>query len=817
MCENIKDVKYIETYGRIESLPMLALRGLSVFPEMTMNFDVERGISVNAINKSNAGTRLIFLVTQKDILKETPGREDLYTIGTICILKQFIRTQSGGMRVMVEGKCRARLLNIKNEDGYFQAEVCALPVNPMTNVSPKVSAYIRQALNLYEDYSALTGNNITESIISLAVQDNPGYVADYIAQNMFLKHTEKQLILETLQPVKRLQLVINIIARENEILTIEQDINQKLHEQFSKAQKENILREQMRIIKAELGEDDENSEIDTYREKIYALNLQEDVEKKLIKETERLSKQSFGSAESSVIRSYLDVCLELPWNKKTQERLNISAVRKILDEDHFGLDKVKERIIEFLAVKQLAPDIKSSILCFVGPPGVGKTSIAISIAKAMNRKLARMSLGGVHDEAEIRGHRKTYVGAMPGRIINAVTQSGSMNPLILLDEIDKLGLDHRGDPASALLEALDPEQNATFRDHYLEIPFDLSDVFFITTANTTDTIPRPLLDRMEIIELTSYTDEEKLQIAKNYLFPKQRRKHGMNGRQLRLNDDVIRDIIAGYTKESGVRQLEREIAAVCRKAAALIAGGVVKSVNPKTNDLEKLLGVRKYKTDELNNKDEIGVVRGLAWTSVGGEILDVEVSILEGSGKLELTGNLGNVMKESAQTAVSYIRSRANILGIDPDFYKKKDIHIHFPEGAVPKDGPSAGITIATAVISALAEKPVKKDIAMTGEITLRGRILPIGGLKEKTMAALRSGIRTVIIPFGNEHDLEEIDQTVRRALNFIVAENIDDILDIVMDFSHIPVKQDNVENNLESGIFQHPNEQRKPSPIIRQ
>lgn len=815
MCEQVNNINTMDNFGRIEYMPMIALRGLTVFPEMTVNFDVEREISMHAINEANSGTRLIFLVAQKDILKEAPDAEDVYSVGTICLLKQFIRTQNGTMRVMVEGKCRARLVSVLEKNEYLQAEVIQLPNNTPKNNTPKISAYIRQAINLYEDYTSLIGSSTPESIISLSMRDNPGYIADYIAQNMFIKHTDKQLVLETLPQIKRLQLVINIVAHENEVLNIEQDINQKLHEQFSRAQKENILREQLRIIKSELGGDDEESEIDSYREKILALDLSKDIEKKLIKETERLAKQPFGSAEASVIRSYLDTCIGLPWNIKTQEHLNITSVRKILDEDHFGLTAVKNRILEYLAVKQLAPDMKSFILCLVGPPGVGKTSIAISIAKAMNRNLARMSLGGVHDEAEIRGHRKTYVGAMPGRIINAISQAKSMNPLILLDEIDKLGMDHRGDPASALLEALDPEQNATFRDNFLEIPFDLSDVFFITTANTIDTIPRPLLDRMEVIELTSYTDEEKLQIAKNYLFPNQRKKHGLNGRQLRLSDDVIRDIIAGYTKESGVRQLERELAAVCRKTAAMIAEGKAKSVIPKTSTIEELLGVRKFKAENISGRNEIGVVNGLAWTSVGGEILEVEVNILEGSGKLELTGNLGNVMKESAQAAVSYIRSRADVLGIDPDFYKKKDIHIHFPEGAIPKDGPSAGITIATAVISALTGKPVRKDIAMTGEITLRGRILPIGGLKEKTMAALRSGIKTVIIPRDNERDLEEIDQTVRRSLNFIITSHVDDILAVVMD---IPAHNNTTAtNDIDGSVFPHISDNRNTTVPIRQ
>jgi len=548
----------------------------------------------------------------------------------------------------------------------------------------------------------------------------------------------------------------------------------------------------MKVLQSELNEGftDEANELQMYREQIVALKLSDDIEMKILKEVDKLEKQSFGSAESSVIRNYLDTCLELPWNKTTKERIDITRARKILDTDHFGLDKVKERIVEFLAVRQLSPEIKGAIICLVGPPGVGKTSVAISVARALNRKLARLSLGGVHDEAEIRGHRKTYIGAMPGRIIASLKQAGSRNPLIVLDEIDKLGRDHRGDPASALLEALDPEQNATFRDNYMEVPFDLSEVMFITTANTTDTIPKPLLDRMEIIELTSYTDVEKLAIAKQYLIPKQRKKHGLKGRQLSFADNAVLEIISSYTRESGVRLLEREIAAVCRKAAARIASDELTSVKLGIDMLDDFLGVRKYKPETVSHGFEIGIANGLAWTTTGGSVLEVEVNVLLGTGKLELTGNLGDVMKESAQAAVSYIRSRAEKLDISPEFYKTHDIHIHFPEGAIPKDGPSAGITICIATISALSGAPARRDIAMTGEITLRGRILRVGGLKEKTMAALRAGIKTVLIPAENEPDLDEIDQIVRRDLNFITTDNIDDILNIALDFSAVDKKE---------------------------
>ena len=552
-----------------------------------------------------------------------------------------------------------------------------------------------------------------------------------------------------------------------------------MREQLTRSQRDYVLREQMKVIQQELGEDGAggDNELAEYRQRIAGAKLPREVAEKLNKEVGRLEKQPFGSAEASVIRGYLDTVLELPWGKKTKERVDVAAARKVLDADHFGLDKVKERILEFLAVKQLAPQLRGQILCLVGPPGVGKTSIAMSMARALNRKLARISLGGVHDEAEIRGHRKTYVGAMPGRIIAAVRQAGTCNPLLLLDEIDKLGNDQRGDPASALLEVLDAEQNSTFRDHYLEVPFDLSDVLFITTANTLDTIPRPLLDRMEVIELTSYTDEEKLQIAKRHLLPRERKRHGLRAGQLKLTDDAIREVIRGYTRESGVRILERRLAALCRKAAMRVVSDGVKSVHVTGDNVEEYLGVRRYHPERLPRTEQVGVVNGLAWTSVGGEILEVEAAVVPGTGKVELTGNLGDVMKESAHAALSYIRGRAAALGLPEDFYQKKDIHVHFPEGAVPKDGPSAGIAITTAMVSALTGAPVRREIAMTGEVTLRGRVLPIGGLKEKTMAAYRSGIKTVFLPADNLPDLEDIDPTVRAALRFVPVEQVDTVL----------------------------------------
>ena len=779
-----------------EFLPLLALRGLSVFPNMLLNFDVERAMSTGALEAASNGDRKIFLLAQKDISKETPGQRDLHRIGTISYIKQVLKIPGGGMKVLVEGKCRARLISMHEEKTYLVAEVEPLAEEIVQQRSAKVEALMRKSINLFDTYAALSPGIAKETVLNLFVITDPGRLSDFIIQNIYSKPDSKQLILETIEPVKRLEAINDLLAREIEVLAIERQIDSKLRAKLESNHRDHVLREQMRVIQTELGDglSEEATELQMYRKQIIALKLDDKIELKILKEVDKLEKQTFGSAESSVIRNYLDTCLELPWNKKTKERIDIGRARKILDTDHFGLVKVKERILEFLAVRQLSPHIKGAIICLVGPPGVGKTSVGISVARALNRKLARLSLGGVHDEAEIRGHRKTYIGAMPGRIISALKQAGSANPLMLLDEIDKLGRDHRVDPASALLEALDPEQNMTFRDNYLEVPFDLSEVMFITTANTTDTIPRPLLDRMEVIELTSYTDVEKLEIAKRHLVTKQRKKHGISANRLRFGDDAILEIISAYTRESGVRILEREIAAVCRKTAAKLASGELKSVTLHADMLEEYLGVRKYNRETIAQGVEIGIANGLAWTSTGGSVLEVEVNVLTGTGKLELTGNLGEVMKESAQAAISYIRSRSAKLNIPSDFYATHDIHIHFPEGAIPKDGPSAGVTMCIAAISALNGTPVRRDIAMTGEITLRGRILRIGGLKEKTMAALRAGVKTVIIPADNEPDLDDIDQLVRRELNFITTDSIDEILDVVLDFSYndknVPLEQ---------------------------
>lgn len=769
-------------FEQSREMPMMALRGLTVFPDMLLNFDVERSMSIASLNLAMSEDQIIFLTAQRDITTDMPTPDDVYAVGTVCRIKQMMK-QPGNrtIRVMVEGLARGVIASVAESTPGFTAVIDPLP-DVAERSTARVEALIRHCCNLFDDYVHASGNLAPEAIISILGSTNPTFVADFIAQHVYLRLEDKQELLEELRPSRRLAKLANMLDREIRVLTLQHNLEEAAQERVNQAQQEYLLREQMKVIQSELGEtDDSTQELDEYRTKIQALQLPQDSEERLLKEVNRLRKQPFGSSEASVIRNYLDVCLEIPWNVRTKETLDIRQARKLLDEDHFGMEKVKERVIEALSVRQLAPDAKGGVLCLVGPPGTGKTSIAMSIARATNRKLARISLGGVHDEAEIRGHRKTYVGAMPGRIVSGLQTAGSMNPVMVLDEIDKLGSDYRGDPSAALLEVLDAEQNSHFRDNFLEIPIDFSDIFFITTANTTQTIPRALLDRMEVIELSSYTDEEKLQIARQHLLPKQRKKHGLRPMQLRISDDAIREIIALYTRESGVRVLERELAAICRKTAKRISLGECKSVQLRAGGVSAYLGPARFQQEKVYAQDEVGLVRGLAWTSVGGEVLDVEVGVVDGSGKLELTGNLGDVMKESAKAAITYIRSRAQLLGIDPEFYTNKDIHIHFPEGAVPKDGPSAGITICIAVISALTNTPVRRDLAMTGEITLRGRILPIGGLKEKTMAALRTGITTVIIPSENEKDLDEIDQTVRSSLNFITTDHVDKILDVAL------------------------------------
>ena len=762
-------------------LPLLPLRGLIVFPQMLLTFDVERPASLAAINAANRGDHLIFLSAQKDIAVDVPQEKDIYSVGTVCRIRQQLRGGHAGCRLMVEGLYRAHAVSMDTDSNGYSAVLEPLDDKPERISSARREALLRNCLTLFNEYLHMNQDMMNEQLLNVLANPDADYVTYYIAQNVRVNVAARQAVLEEQSLSRRLMQLGRLLQNELHILSIEQELNEATQEAMERNQREYYLREEMKIIQSELGEDMSSDDFGEYRRKIEALPVKDEVREKLLKELARLQKQPFGSSESAVLRGYLDTVLELPWGVKTEETLDLKKARKILDEDHFGLEKVKERILEYLAVRQLSPELKGGLLCLVGPPGTGKTSIAMSIARATNRKLVRLSLGGVHDEAEIRGHRKTYIGSMPGRIMNGIAQAKSCNPLMVLDEIDKLGADYRGDPSAALLEVLDGEQNGTFRDHFLEIPFDLSEVFFITTANTIDTIPRPLLDRMEVIELSSYTDEEKLQIAKRHLLPKQRKKHGLKAAQLRVGDEAIREIIASYTRESGVRRLERELASLCRKAAGQIAEGKCRSLTVKPERLEELLGPVKFKRDEMRRQDEVGLVRGLAYTSVGGEVLDVEVAVLEGTGKLELTGNLGDVMKESAHAAVSFIRSRSEQLGIDPEFYRNKDIHIHFPEGAVPKDGPSAGITVTVALISALTGTPVRHDVAMTGEITLRGRVLPIGGLREKTMAALRAGVHTVIIPEDNVSDLAEIDQTVRAALHFVSTDRVDKILDVAL------------------------------------
>ena len=762
-------------------MPVLALRGLAVFPEQTVHFDVGRVKSALALDEAMKGDQMLLLIPQKNIVEDDPGYSGLFAIGTVVKVKQILKAQNDNIRVLVTGLRRAKITEMLQTAPFLSAMVESVP-EIQAKDTLQSRALRREANALYAAYSELIDHPPQSVQLRLLASDDCGYIADSIAQNSGLDYRDKAKLLCQMNPVRRLESVIKLLKQEIEMLRLESNIQERTRAIIDQEQKDYYLREQMKAIREELGEGDDINEFAEYEKGILLLNLPEDSETKLMKDLARLKKQPFGSSEGAVLRNYLDTVLELPWNKSTKERVDVETARKILNKDHYGLEKVKERILETIAVRQMAPEMPPQILCLVGPPGVGKTSVAYSIARSLNRKMARIALGGVHDEADIRGHRKTYVGAMPGRILAAMTQAGSNNPILLLDEVDKMGSDHRGDPSAALLEVLDGEQNKTYRDHYLEIPFDLSNVMFITTANTLDTIPRPLLDRMEVIELNSYTDEEKLMIAKNHLIPKQIDKHGLKKSQLRITDDGIREIIRCYTRESGVRNLERAFAEICRKTAMqLLANEEMKRVQITERNVEKFLGVRKFLPDKMAKADQVGLVTGLAWTSVGGETLEVEVNVMDGSGKLELTGNLGDVMKESVHAAISYIRANSGELGVPSDFYKTKDIHVHFPAGAVPKDGPSAGVTVCTAIVSALTGQTVRRDVAMTGEISLRGRVLPIGGMKEKTMAALRYGIHTVIIPKDNERDLEEIDQNVRNALHFVVAETVDTVLDTAL------------------------------------
>ena len=762
-------------------MPVLALRGLVVFPRQTVHFDVAREKSVKALEAAMERDQLIFLVPQKSIIDDDPGADQLYPMGCVAKVKQVLKNGSEVQRVLVHGMYRARISQMEQDTPYLMGRV-EMVQEKSYSLTPKVRAHMRDAQMTFNAYQELMQSNAQALQLKMMASTDPSFIADTLAQFVGFDYPDKCRLLSQLSPTLRLEQAVKLMAGEIEMLTIEMEIQQKARENMEQYNREYYLREQMKVIRQELGEGDLDHDGDIYREKILALHLPEEIEKKLMKDIDRLNKQPFGSQEGAVLRGYLDTVLELPWGKKTKERIDISAARKVLEKDHYGMEKVKQRILETLAVRRMAPEMPPQIICLAGPPGVGKTSIAYSIAKALNRKMARISLGGVRDEAEIRGHRKTYVGAMPGRILNGLIQAGSANPLLLLDEVYKMGMDHRGDPAAALLEVLDAEQNHTYRDHYIEVPVDLSDVLFITTANDLGSIPRPLLDRMEVIELDSYTDEEKLMIAKNHLIPKQLTKHGLKKTQLKISDDAIRSAIDGWTRESGVRNLERVIAKLCRKASlALVEDEELKKITITAKNLSDYLDTRIFQPDELPEEDPVGLVTGLAWTSVGGTTLEVEVNVMEGTGKLELTGNLGQVMQESARAAVSYIRAHARELGVDPEFYKNRDIHIHFPEGAVPKDGPSAGVTVTTAMVSALTGRTVRRDVAMTGEISLRGRVMAIGGLKEKTMAALRHGVSTVVIPAANERDLQDIDQTVRSKLNFVLAKEIGTVLETAL------------------------------------
>ena len=801
----------MSTNEQTQLYPVLALRGLAVFPKQTVHFDVGRDKSVKALEEAMKRDQKILLSPQFDLEIEDPGYEDLAAIGTVGQIKQVLRAPGENTRVLVEGLFRANLKDLTRTSPYLEGHVEAISeVEPVGSAREK--ALCRRAISVYSDYLTLVDHPSQSLLLRLMASQDCGYVADTIAQNSGIEFSDKAEMLELLDPQLRLEWCIHALLEEIQVLKLEDEIQDKTRAEMDQQQRDYYLREQIKVMQDELGDGDDASEIDSYEKDILALKLPEDTEKKLLKDVDRLKKQPFGSSEGAVLRGYLDTVLELPWNVTTKERVDVAAAKRILDKEHFGMEKVKERILETLAVRKMAPEMPPQILCLVGPPGVGKTSVAYSIARSLNRKLARISLGGVRDEADIRGHRKTYVGAMPGRIITALTQAGSMNPVLLLDEVDKMGSDYRGDPSAALLEVLDAEQNKTYRDHYLEIPVDLSNVMFITTANTLDTIPRPLLDRMEVIELGSYTDEEKLMIAKDHLVPKQLEKHGLKKSQLRLSDDAIREIIRCYTRESGVRSLERLLAQICRKAdKMLLDDPELQRVKVTGTNLEDFLGVRKFLPDRLPEGDQVGLVTGLAWTSVGGETLEVEVNVMDGSGKLELTGNLGDVMKESAHAALSYIRANAAKLGVPSDFYKTKDIHVHFPEGAVPKDGPSAGVTVCTAMVSALTGQTVRQDVAMTGEISLRGRVMPIGGLKEKTMAAMRHGIHTVVIPEDNVRDLEEIDQTVRRALTFVPAKTVDTVLETALN------RPQEAAPALLSPIPETAIRKRKPKPGIQQ
>ena len=764
------------------TLPLIPLRGVVGFPAVQLNIEIIRTASLKAFT---AGATMhnarVILVTQKDIAVDDPKAEDLYKIGVVAEIKHVVKNPHGNLSVVFEGISRARITSISEESGFLIATAIAKQDAKNFKSTAQCDAMIYEVKQILEKLKNLHPQFDEDMRIAAEAITSPAYFADFVASSALIDYKNKQTVLEALTVRNRLEKLLVSLEEELMLLECEHDIQKQVREKIDKNQKDYFLREQIKAIQSELGEYEEDDEIKEYEDKIAAAKLPEDIREKLYKEVYKLAKTPFGAAEGSVIRAYLDTCLEYPFGIRSSDAVSVEEARKILNDDHDGLNKVKERILEFVAVKQFAPDLKNQIICLVGPPGVGKTSVAASIARALGRKYARVSLGGMHDEAEIRGHRKTYVGAMPGRIVTALINAKAENPVIVLDEIDKMSSNFRGDPTSALLEVLDPEQNKSFRDNFMEIPVDLSDTLFIATANSYEGIPAPLLDRMEIIELSTYTDTEKLNIAKNHLIPKQMKRNGVNARMFKITDAGILALIKGYTREAGVRNLEREIASLIRKSAKKIAEGEAKSVRITEKNLVDYLGKVKILPEKLETENPVGVVNGLAYTQTGGDLLKVEVAVMQGTGKIELTGSLGDVMKESAKIAHSYVRTVAEKYGINPDFYKDKDVHIHFPEGAVPKDGPSAGVTMVTAIISALGNIPVKRTVAMTGEVTLRGQVLPIGGLKEKTLAAYRAGVCTVLIPEENMRDLDDIDAEAREHLEFIPCNNVAKVLSVAL------------------------------------
>jgi ATP-dependent Lon protease len=762
-----------------DEVPVLPVKDLVVFPSMILPIFVGRSISLKAVEEALGGDKLVLLVAQRDPTTEEPTPEDLYTIGTICQIMRQLRLPDGRLKLLIQGLTKAQVKEYTQDSPFLKARIEVLEDLSVPETSVEIEALIRNVREQSEKILSLKGLDYDDIIAILTSIDDPGQLADIIASNLRFKVSEAQTILETLDPVARLRKVNALLSKELQVSTVQAQIQSEAREEMDKVQREYFLREQLKAIKRELGEFDEfDEEIEEFREKIEKARMPKAVKEEALKQLERLEMMHPDSADANVIRTYLDWLVSLPWRKSTKDKIDIKTAKKILDEDHYNLEKVKERILEYLSVRKLNPKAKGPILCFVGPPGVGKTSLGKSIARALGRKFVRISLGGIRDEAEIRGHRRTYIGAMPGRIIQGLKQANTNNPVFMLDEIDKIGADFRGDPAAALLEVLDPEQNTNFSDHYLNVPFDLSKVMFITTANVTDTIPSALKDRMEVIEIPGYTEEEKLQIALKYLLPRQIKEHGLKPEDIQITPKTIARIISHYTREAGVRNLEREIGAICRKVARKIAEGEKGPFKITPQNLRRYLGLPKYRPEMEVEESEVGVATGLAWTPYGGEILRVEVTILKGKGNLMLTGQMGEVMQESAKAALSYVRSRAKLFGLPENFYEGIDVHIHVPEGAVPKDGPSAGITMATALISTLINKPVDKEIAMTGEITLRGRVLPVGGIKEKVLAAARAKVKCVILPAQNKEDLAEVPPSAKRKLKFIFVKNMDEVLE---------------------------------------